>query len=113
MGLPRCFATEPAMQMCSLQETCRKFMVGIHADGVQYTTSMRAGGAKSIIVCSINCLSGASDKLTHQRHPLFVLQKAKLCKCGCQGYHTLQALFRVVAWSFQCLLPRPHPDLSS
>ena len=79
-------------------------MVGIHADGVQYTTSMRAGGARSIIVCSINCLSGASDKLTHQRHPLFVLQKAKLCKCGCQGYHTLQALFRVVAWSSQCLL---------
>ena len=32
--------------------------IGMHCDGVQYTTSMRAGGAKGIFVGSFNLLSG-------------------------------------------------------
>jgi hypothetical protein len=84
-------------------------IVGIHCDGVQYTSSMRAGGAKSIIVASMNVISGQSQALRHQRQPLFVLQKSKLCDCGCQGYHTIQAVWDVLAWSFRCLLQGLSP----
>lgn len=85
-------------------------IAGVHCDGVQYTTTVRAGGSRSIIVGSMNVVSGASPAQRHRRHPLFVLQKSKLCNCGCQGYHTLQALWEVLAWSFQCLLRGISPS---
>ena len=91
----------------NLNEVC---MVGIHCDGVQYTSSNRAGGAKSILVASCNFVSARTDRLRHSRHPLFVIQKSKLCGCGCQGYHTIQKLFAVVAWSFRCLLRGVTPS---
>ena len=84
-------------------------IVGLHMDGVQYTTSNRAGGARSVVVCSINVVSAKTPKLKNQRFPIFVLRKARLCGCGCQGYHTYQALLDVVAWSFRCLLEGQAP----
>ena len=78
-------------------------VLGFHCDGVQYTSSMRAGGAKSIVVGSMNVISAASPSLRHRRHPLFVLRKTRLCDCGCQGFHTLQELMDVLAWSMGCL----------
>jgi hypothetical protein len=75
-------------------------VLGLHCDGVQYTSTMRAGGAKSILVGSLNVISAASAELRYKRQPLFVLRKKRLCQCGCQGFHTIQQIMEVVAWSF-------------
>ena len=76
-------------------------MLGMHCDGVSYNTTMRAGGSKGVLVASLNCISAANDGLKRKRHPLFVLQKDKLCDCGCSGYHTLQDIFEGVSWSMR------------
>jgi hypothetical protein len=78
-------------------------ILGMHMDGVQYTSSMRAGGARSIMAGSMNVLSGQSAELRYKRQPLFVLAKSNMCKCGCGGYHSLQDITAVLAWSFQAL----------
>jgi hypothetical protein len=78
-------------------------MLGMFSDGVQYTTTVRAGGTKSILVANLNVISAASPQLRARRQVLFTVQKARLCTCGCQGYCTYQTLMSVVAWSFQCL----------
>ena len=77
--------------------------MGLHCDGVAYLSNMRAGSGKSILVASINVISASSPQLRNCRRLLFVLSKDRLCKCGCQGYHTTQALFSVFAWSMSCL----------
>ena len=74
--------------------------VGLHGDGVQYTTTMRAGGAKSIVAISFNVLAGSLD-FKKKRFMISVISKESLCDCGCEGFHTLQDIFAVVAWSFQ------------
>lgn len=84
-------------------------VLGLHADGVQYTSTVRAGGARSIIVGSFNAISAQSLADRQRRHTLFVLRKARLCQCGCQGYHTLQAIFKVVGWSLRCALVGAAP----
>eukprot|EP00959_Pyramimonas_sp_CCMP1952_P062629 1309466-Pyramimonas_sp.AAC.1 len=74
--------------------------VGLHGDGVQCTTTMRAGGAKSIVAISFNVLAGGLATLK-KRFMISVISKDSLCDCGCEGFHTLQEIFAVVAWSFQ------------
>jgi hypothetical protein len=78
-------------------------MLGLHCDGVPYTNSVRAGGGKSIFVCSLNCFSAAAESVKRKRHTLFTLQKARLCDCGCSGFHTLELLFSILVWSLRCL----------
>ena len=85
-------------------------ILGVHCDGVAYTSSLRAGGSKGILVASWNVVSSSSEAFRNQRQPLFILQKGRLCGRGCGGYHTLQKLFEVVAWSFQCLLAGVAPS---
>ena len=89
--------------------------IGLHADGVQYTTTMRAGGAKSVFVISWNAISARALGDRAQRRLLAVLQKSKLCDCGCQGFHTFQGVWKIVAWSFRHLMlgyapSRRHDD---
>lgn len=71
-------------------------VLGFHCDAAQYTSSNRAGGARSLVVGSMNIISSSSVHLRSRRQPVFVLQKGRLCKCGCQGYHTLQDIFGLV-----------------
>ena len=73
-------------------------ILGLHCDGVQYTSTVRAGGTRSVVVGSMNVIS-AGDVIRHLGQPLFVLRKGRFCGCGCQGYHTIQELMAVVAWS--------------
>lgn len=84
--------------------------IGLHADGVQYTSTMRAGGAKSILVMSWNAVSarGVGDRA--QRRLLAVLAKSRLCDCGCGGFHSLQGVWRVLAWSFRHLMVGTAPS---
>ena len=52
-------------------------VLGLHCDGVQYTSSTRAGGARSILVGSMNIIS-SDDTIRHKRQPVFVLRKPRL-----------------------------------
>ena len=72
--------------------------LGMHGDGVQYTTSIRAGGAKSVYVASYNYLAGSSAARA-RRYVFSVLRKDGCCQRGCEGWHTLQKVFDVFAWS--------------
>jgi hypothetical protein len=78
-------------------------VLGFHSDGVQYTSSMRAGGAKSVVVGSLNIVSAQAQENRAHRIPLFVIRKGRLCKCGCGGYCTYQRICEVLSWSFRCL----------
>jgi hypothetical protein len=83
---------------------------GIHYDGCQYTSGMRAGGGKSVKIFSTNVISAASEDVRQTRVPLAVLSKGRLCQCGCGGFHTLQLIFEVLAWSFRLLRGGIAPD---
>ncbi len=85
-------------------------ILGFHCDGVQYTSSMRAGGAKSMLVASLNVVSGQGDGRRQRRSPLFVVRKTRLCNCGCGGFHTTQLLFEVMAWSLRRMLDGVAPS---
>jgi hypothetical protein len=84
-------------------------ILGFHCDGVSYTTTMRAGGSRGILVAAMNVVSPGDDKLRNRRQPLFVIRKARLCNCGCSGFHTLQVALEAVAWSMRCLLSGVSP----
>ena len=86
-------------------------ILGFHCDGVQYTSTMRAGGGRSIFVGSMNIVSPPDDRVRSLRQPLFVLRKSRMCACGCQGFHTFQELLAVLAWSMQCLATGVSPAL--
>ena len=76
--------------------------LGLHGDGAQYTPSTRAGSGKSVYAVSYNYLAG-DNRQRARRFLIAVLRKADCCDCGCSGWHTLQALFEVIAWSMQRL----------
>ena len=84
-------------------------VLGLHCDGVPYTTSSRVGASKSIFAASMNVASAPDDRLRARRQPLFLLRKARLCDCGCQGFHSFQQLFDVLAWSLTILATRDPP----
>jgi len=84
--------------------------IGLHCDGVPYTNSVRPGGSKSVFVCSMNVVSAADDKTRANRQPLFNIQKARVCGCSCGGYHTLDLIFEVLVWSFECLAAGTTPS---
>ena len=85
-------------------------MVGVHCDGVSYTTTIRAGGSKAVLVASMNVISATCDKKKKLKQPLFVVRKGRLCDCGCGGYCSLQEIFGVISWSMQCLLRGRSPS---
>ena len=100
--LLRRWAQDPAVN-CDGVDLTTVAILGCHADGVQYTTSIRPGDGKSVIVASYNIISAQTTPLRSERRLAFVLQKSRLCNCGCRGYCTFQDVFAVMSWSFQCL----------
>ena len=92
-------------------------VVGMHCDGVNYGSSLRAGQQKSVVCASMNVISSKVPELRHHRHPLYVVHKDNICKCGCNGYHTYQDINAVIAWSMACLkegvTPRARHDGSA
>ena len=85
----------PLTQLCAL---------GMHCDGVQYSLTNRAGSTRSVLAASFNVISGDTDARRGKRHLLFVLNKQKLCNCGCGGVHTLDPIWDVLAWSLRACL---------
>jgi hypothetical protein len=86
-------------------------VLGLQADAVQSTSSVRAGGARNIVVVSMNIASAGDIALRSQRMPLMVVKKSRLCKCGCAGYHSWQQIFQVLSWSFRLLCRGTTPAL--
>jgi hypothetical protein len=84
-------------------------VLGIHCDGVSYSSSVRAGASRTVLAASMNVVSATED-VRRRRQPLFVLRKARLCGCGCQGFHTIQEIMGVIAWSMQCLVQGVSPS---
>ena len=62
--------------------------IGLHADGVSYTTSQRVGHSKSCLVASWNIISAELDAHRGLRNLFFAINKAFCCDCGCEGHHT-------------------------
>ena len=83
-----------------VQLDCRDIgMLGIHADGVSYSSSSRVGSSRSVLVASWNLISAPADSLRGRRCMFFVLSKALCCNCGCEGFHTWDPLWRLFSWS--------------
>ena len=82
--------------------------IGMHADGVRYSADIRAGSARNLYVMSWNFLAGSPEQRA-RRFLFCVLAKHFLCDCGCEGFHTFQAVFAVFAWSMSLLLGKASP----
>ena len=65
--------------------TRETLVLGLHADGVSYTTSQRVGYNRSVNVASWNVISAHLPKHRGRRHLYFAISKASVCDCGCEG----------------------------
>ena len=74
--------------------------LGIWGDSAPYNTR------DSLYVILWNALSGEN----RTRFWLTCLPKKLVCKCGCHGRHSFEALWKVVGWSLRCLLLGQYPS---
>ena len=68
--------------------------IGLWGDSATYHTR------DQLVVLLFNVLSGVFNT----RFILCAMGKRMMCQCGCYGRHTMDAIWTVVTWSFQCLL---------
>ncbi|MCP4036882.1 MAG: hypothetical protein GY733_08110, partial [bacterium] len=71
----------------------------LHADGVAVTNR------RKLFVIDFSCVLGETAS---SRHTFAVISSANMCQCGCRGFHSLQALFRVLVWDLD-LCARGEP----
>ena len=50
------------------------------------------------------------NMLNASRHLMVALPKRICCKCGCRGWCTLEAVFRLLHWVFRALAAREYPS---
>ena len=60
--------------------------IGLHADGVSYGSTQRAGSTRSVLVAAWNAVSAESPSDRGRRHLYFAMSKALCCDCGCEGH---------------------------
>ena len=72
--------------------------MGLHADGVQFTKSVRAGLATSMFVIDWNIIHG-SDKYRYKGFRITSIASSSMCDCGCAGYHSIQDTMHVFVGS--------------
>jgi hypothetical protein len=60
--------------------------IGLHADGVSYGSTQRAGVNRSVLVAAWNAVSAESAADRGRRHLYFAMSKALCCDCGCEGH---------------------------
>ena len=60
--------------------------IGLHADGVSYGSTQRAGSTKSVLVAAWNAVSAELPSDRGRRHLFFAMSKALCCDCGCEGH---------------------------
>ncbi len=75
--------------------------LGLYGDAAQHT---KRG---SVFVLTWNLLG----QQTPRRFPITAFAKSHLCSCGCRGFHTIQAVLEVLAWSCSCLAAGQRPEV--
>jgi hypothetical protein len=78
--------------------------IGFHGDGVPFQKSTHKNSSTEVY--SWNFLCDRDGK----RYLFANIHKEFLCKCGCAGRCTMEALFAVFVWSMQILLGGHHPQ---
>ena len=73
--------------------------IALYLDGAQYTKA----GASLLVFVVVNLLSGV-------RHLACVLDKRRLCRCGCRGWCTLRPILAFLRWSFGALAAGAYPS---
>eukprot|EP00959_Pyramimonas_sp_CCMP1952_P385880 8087329-Pyramimonas_sp.AAC.1 len=61
----------------------RPLMLALYADGIRYTRSDRTGKSDSLLLVTMHTLA------SRRRHPLAVIRKSEMCRCGCRGWCTI------------------------
>ena len=84
------------------ERTC--IPIGFHGDGVPFQKSTHKNSSTEVY--SWNFLCDRDGK----RYLFANIHKEFLCKCGCAGRCTFNALFAVFVWSMQILLGGIHPQ---
>jgi hypothetical protein len=59
--------------------------IGVHADGVSYSSSVRVGAVRGVHVGSWNIISAEAATHRGQRHLSYAIAKRSMCDCGCEG----------------------------
>ena len=59
----------------------------------------------SVMLLSLTVLCG----IVRQRLWITTMKKNRICRCGCKGLHTFEAIFKVVAWSAKALILGQYP----
>ena len=83
-----------------LSDTKNVLSVGIWGDSATYHTR------DAVVVFLINVISSAD----RTRFWTCSMAKRSLCACGCQGRCTFDAIYKVLAWSFECLVTQRFPS---
>ena len=78
---------------------CHVSLAHLYADGAQYTLRA-ASHPDTPWVFTWTRVDQIKD--LQARHLITVMSKLLLCKCGCGGRCTIEAILRVIAWSFSC-----------
>ncbi len=60
--------------------------IGMHADGVSYSSTSRVGSSKSVLVASWNMIGSEIETNRARRFLFFGVPKASCCQCGCEGF---------------------------
>ena len=84
--------------------------IGLHADGVSYRASQRAGSSRAVLAAAWNAISADLPANRGRRHLFFALSKALCCQCGCRGNCTFFTVFSFLEWSFRCLAEGRYPE---
>lgn len=82
-------------------DPCKAIPLGMHGDGVPFTKK------HSLEVLSWNPLGHPAG----DRVPFSGISKQFICKCGCLGRHTWDAVLEVFAWSCRALIIGKHPSV--
>jgi len=94
---PASFAQHPVVQAARGQPV---LPVALYLDGAQYSKV----GASVLVFVVVNLLSGT-------RHLACVLDKRRLCRCGCRGWCTIQPVMAFLHWGAAALANGLHPSL--
>ena len=88
--LPRSYYEHPLVRQYNTMED-PMLPLNVYMDGVPYSHT------DSVIGIFIeNFISG-------QRYAIGVIRKKLLCRCGCRGFCSINAILSFVAWSFRCM----------
>jgi hypothetical protein len=92
---PASFAQHPVVRAARGQPV---LPLALYLDGAQYSKA----GASVLVFVVVNLLSGL-------RHLVCVLDKRRVCKCGCRGWCTFHPIMAFLRWSFAVLASGLHP----